>query len=99
MADMLSCLHDEEIYRRNRGETRVIINALTYEWTPDIEGKIRNIPQQQKEDKRVINLKKKITRNEEEQKRFTIINDTLYHVNGNEHRLYVPVETAKVLIK
>lgn len=39
MVDVLSRLHDEKSYRKNRGETRVIINALTYEWTPDIEGK------------------------------------------------------------
>lgn len=37
MADVLSRIHNDETYKKNRGETLVTINALNYQWTKEIE--------------------------------------------------------------
>lgn len=99
MADVLSRLHDEESYKKNREKTRVIINALAYEWTPEIKNSVRNIPQQLKEDKRVQQLKHEITCNVDECARFKIIDNTLYHFSGTDYRIYVSTGPIKMLIK
>lgn len=45
MADVLSRIYDSESYKKNQGETRVVINTLSYQWTQKNEEAIRNITQ------------------------------------------------------
>lgn len=76
-----------------------MINALTYEWTQEIEDNVRNIPKQQKEDKRAQQLKQEISREMDERTRFEVINDTLHYYSGKDDRIYMPTDSIMTLIK
>lgn len=37
MVDVLSRINNSQSYKKNRGETQIVINVLNYQWTQEIE--------------------------------------------------------------
>ncbi|XP_033229754.1 uncharacterized protein LOC117181303 [Belonocnema kinseyi] len=98
MVDVLSRLHEENSYKRNRGATRIIINALNYNWIQEMEQLIREIPAKQREDKKLKLFKQEIESEPERRARFKIINDNIYHFDGTTCRILITKEILQNLI-
>lgn len=81
MADVLSRLHDDETCKKTRDVTRVVINALNYVWTPEIQEAPRELPSLQEEDKRILKIKKDTMKSEEDT-RYKLLGDKLYRMDA-----------------
>ena len=98
VADMLSRLHPEKDWEKEKDYSTVTINELKYVGSKRLKNYLQNIPQAQMEDERVQIIKRKVAREEEETTRYKIQDGILYQKARDVKKIYLHRKAIEMLI-